>query len=635
MVVGSARSTVSKGYFMVLSLTALGVVFGDIGTSPLYAIQACFNGQFGVAVTPENVLGVLSLVLWSLILVVTIKYLTFVLRADNEGEGGILALMALVHPRHSRGGMKKKRRTGVLIALGLFGAALLYGDGMITPAISVLSAIEGIELKAPELAPFVIPATIVVLIGLFAIQRHGTARVGNLFGPIMILWFIVLAALGIRGIVRAPEVLAAVNPIHGVRLLISNTTHSFLVLGAVFLVVTGSEALYADMGHFGRAPIRFTWLVFVLPALILNYFGQGALLLSNPGASDNPFYRLAPDWALVPLIILATVATIIASQAIISGAFSLTAQAVQLGYSPRMEIRHTSEREIGQIYVPQINWSLMLATIALVITFRSSTNLAAAYGIAVTSTMLITSVLFAEVARHRWGWNPIVTDVLVAAFLAVEAAFFVANVVKIREGGWVPLAVAAVIFMLMTTWRIGRRTLGKRLRETSIPLEEFVQEHLAKRAPTRVRGNAVYMTGNPKTAPPALMKNLEHNRVLHFKVVILSVDTEDVPHVARGERVSYADLGNGFYRATARYGFMDEPNAIEMLKLLREKGLHLPLSETTFFLGRERIVAAKQHGMPFWRERLFAFMTRNAQQATAYFRIPPDRVIEVGSQVEI
>jgi KUP system potassium uptake protein len=637
----SRRGIPSRGYFLFLSLAALGVVFGDIGTSPLYAVQACFNGTFGVDVTPENVLGVVSLIFWSLVLVVTVKYLTFVLRADNDGEGGILALMALVHPRHARGGAaageprkRRSRRTGLLIALGLFGAALLYGDGMITPAISVLSAVEGTQLVEPALGDVVLPITVVILIGLFALQRRGTAGVGKLFGPVMILWFLTLAALGVRGILTAPQVLLAIDPVHAFRLFHASGPRGFLVLGAVFLCVTGAEALYADMGHFGRGPIRFTWLSLVLPALLLNYFGQGALLLQNPGAHDNPFYRLAPGWALVPLIVLATGATVIASQAIISGAFSLTAQAVQLGYSPRMEIRHTSEREIGQIYVPQVNWALMVATIFLVTYFKTSNSLAAAYGIAVTSTMLITTVLFGEVARERWGWSRTLVELLMALFLIVDLAFFGANLLKIVEGGWLPLAVAAGVFIVMTTWRRGRRILGQHMRSTSVPLEKFLED-IARRPPTRVRGNAVYMTGNGRVAPPALIKNLEHNRVLHFQVALLSIVTEDVPHVPVEDRVSYEPLEGGFYRVAARYGFMDEPDATEVLALLREKGLDLPLQDTTFFLGRERVIATARLDMPFWRERLFSFMSRNAQQATAYFRIPPDRVIEVGSQVEI
>jgi KUP system potassium uptake protein len=625
-----------RAYFLVLSIAALGVVFGDIGTSPLYALQACFNGEFGVVPTHDNVLGVLSLVFWSLILVVTIKYLTFVLRADNEGEGGILSLLALVHPKHSKGGVKhgKRRRTVVLVALALFGAALLYGDGMITPAISVLSAVEGLELKAPELAPFVIPLTVVLLVGLFALQKRGTTGIGKLFGPIMVVWFLTLATLGVWGIARAPQVLQALNPYWGARLFLHNGVHGFLVMGAVVLAVTGAEALYADMGHFGRGPIRLTWLALVLPALVLNYFGQGGLILADGSTAGNPFYLLAPSWALVPLIVLATAATIIASQAMISGAFSITAQAVQLGYSPRMEVRHTSEREMGQIYVPQINWAIMAATIALVLTFRSSANLAAAYGVAVTGTFLITTFLFGEVARARWRWNPILVELLMALFLVVELTFFAANVIKIPQGGWLPLAVAASVFILMTTWRQGRRVLGERLRQTSMPIEKFLDE-IAKRGPTRVRGNAVYMTGNPRVAPSALSKNLEHNRVLHFQIAMLSIQTEDVPHVPADQRVSMEPLGNGFYRVIARYGFMDEPNAVEVLGLLKEKGLNLPLEDTTFFLGRERLIASGRGGLPRWREALFGFMARNAQQATAYFRIPPDRVIEVGSQVEL
>src|SRR5581483_10484747 len=580
--------------------------------------------------------GVLSLVFWALFLVVSVKYLAFVLRADNDGEGGILALMALVHPRHAGPEAKRRRRgvrTIVLISLGLFGAALLYGDGMITPAISVLSAMEGLELETPHLAPFVIPLTVGVLIGLFLLQRRGTTSVGKLFGPIMVVWFAVLAILGVRGILLEPQVLAALNPVHAVTLLAHNGIHGFLSLGAVVLAVTGAEALYADMGHFGRRPIRITWFSLVFPALVLNYFGQGALVLSDPTLRDNPFFHLAPAGLVLPLVVLATLATIIASQAIISGAFSLTMQAVQLGYSPRMEIRHTSEREIGQIYVPQVNWALMIATVALVLAFRSSSALAAAYGIAVTSTMLITTILFSVVARERWGWNAVLVEALVGVFLVIDLAFFAANLVKVLQGGWLPLVVAACIFVLMTTWRQGRRVLGERLRATSQPMERFLED-IQKRGPTRVRGNAVYMTGNPKVAPSALIKNLEHNRVLHFQIAMLSIQTEDVPHVPPENRVSMDPLGNGFYRVIARYGFLDEPNAVEVLTYLKEKGLNLPLEDTTFFLGRERLIASGRSGMPRWRERIFSFMARNAQQATAYFRIPPDRVIEVGSQVE-
>ena len=627
-----AEAKHGRGYFFVLSLTALGVVFGDIGTSPLYALRECFAPGHGVPVTTANVLGVLSLIFWSLILVVTVKYLVFVLRADNDGEGGILALMSLVHPDQARA--KVNRRRTALVLLGLFGAALLYGDGIITPAISVLSAMEGLQLAQPKFHSFVIPLTIVVLVGLFVLQRRGTAAVGTLFGPITLLWFFIMAAMGIAGILRNPGVLGAVNPGHAVQFFVQNRLHGFLILGSVFLAVTGAEALYADMGHFGRGPIRVTWLVLVLPSLLLNYFGQGALLLADPTAADNPFYRLAPSWALLPLVVVATLATIIASQAIISGAFSLTMQAVQLGYWPRLEIRHTSEREMGQIYVPQVNWALAIGTVWLVLSFQSSSRLAAAYGIAVTGTMVITTLLFYVVAREKWGWGRAAAGTLVAAFLVVELAFFGANVVKILQGGWVPLAIAGVIIALMTTWREGRRILAERLKQTSKPIETFLQETTARGA-TRVRGHAIYMTGNPHVAPPALVKNLEHNRVLHMRVALLSIVTEDAPHVPPARRIVVEDIGMGVIRVVARYGFMDEPNAVEVLRHMKNEGHPFPLKDTTFFLGRERLISTTRPGMAPWREKLFTFMSSNAQQATSYFRIPPDRVIEVGSQIEL
>ena len=626
------------------------MVYGDIGTSPLYAVreafrvcqldsfgvEVCRGGHFGVAPTPENVLGVLSLVFWSLILVVSFKYLGFVLRADNDGEGGILALLALVHPEH---GAKRHSRAGrigrrvALVSIGLFGAALLYADGLLTPAISVLGAAEGLTVVEPTLERFIIPFTIVVLVGLFLLQKRGTAVVGVMFGPLTLVWFATIATLGVRGILLAPEVLAAFNPLHGVRFLMVHPG-AFFVLGAVFLVVTGSEALYADMGHFGRGPVRFAWFTVVLPALMLNYLGQGALLLSDPAAAVNPFYNLAPDWFLIPLLVIATIATIIASQALISGAFSLTVQAVQLGYAPRVNIRQTSEREIGQIYVPPVNWALMVGVIFVVINFRSSSNVAAAYGIAIAMDMVITSILFYVVARERWGWSRLLAGAFVAFFLTVELAFLAANAVKIVQGGWFPLVVGAGIFFLMTTWRQGRQVLGERLKETSIPIEKFLQE-IEKSHTTRVRGHAVYMTGNPKVAPPALVKNLQHNRVLHMRVALLSIVTEDVPHVPRHSRVSVKQHGSGFYRVVARYGFMDEPDAVDVLRLMREHHADFPLKDTTFFLGRERLISTHRPGMSRLRERLFGFMSANAQQATEYFRIPPDRVIEVGSQVEI
>ena len=620
----------------MLSLTALGVVFGDIGTSPLYAMKEAFHGAHGIEPTHDNVLGVLSLVFWSLILIVSGKYLAFVLRADNDGEGGILALLSLIHPDGGQPGDTRRRvaRRVLLVSLGIFGAALLYGDGLITPAISTLSAVEGIEIVRPEAGPLVIPVTIAILVGIFMLQRRGTAAIGALYGPIMLVWFVTLALLGVRGLLAAPEVLGAVDPRHGIRFLAGGGLAGYLVLGAVFLVVTGCESLYADMGHFGRKPIRFVWFTLVLPCLLLNYFGQGALLLSDPTAAENPFFHLAPRWALGPLVILAGAAAVIASQALISGAFSLTAQAVQLGYFPRVEIRHTSEREMGQIYVPVVNWALMVGCILIVLEFGSSSNLAAAYGIAIGATMLITTLLLFVVARDRWKWNPVLAALVCGAMLVAELAFLGANAFKIVEGGWFPLAFAAGMFIVMTTWRDGRDILGSRLRERSIPLDDFLVK-IEKSGTTRVRGHAVYMTGNPHVAPAALIQNLQHYRVLHMRVALLSIVTEDIPHVPRHSRVSVAAQGSGFYRVIARYGFMDEPDAIDVLRLMREHHVEFPIHDTTFFVGRERLISTDRPGMAKWRERLFGFMSSNAQQATAYFRIPPDRVVEVGSQVEI
>lgn len=614
-----------------LSLTALGVVYGDIGTSPLYALRECFHGEHAVSPTHANVLGVLSLILWSLILVISVKYLGVVMRADNRGEGGILALMALVHPEQPRG---KQARRWLVVAIGLFGAALLYGDGMITPAISVLGAVEGLEVAAPGFTTWVVPLTIGILVGLFLFQKRGTRGVGAVFGPVTMIWFIMIAALGLVEIAHRPGVLAAVNPFHAVRFFVDNGWHGFLVLGAVFLVVTGGEALYADMGHFGPRPIRVAWFSVVLPALLLNYFGQGALLLGDPSAAHNPFYHLAPAWALYPMIIVATAAAIIASQAVISGAFSLTLQAVQLGYSPRLKIEHTSATEIGQIYLPGINWALMLATIALVLGFRSSSNLAAAYGVAVTSTMVITTILLYIAARELWGWPRWATLLMAAGFLVVDLSFFGANIVKVPQGGWFPLLVAGVVYTLMVTWKRGRQILADRMQESSVPFDVLMPELLAD-PPMRVPGTAVFMTGNPGRTPPALVHNLVHNKVLHDQVVLLSVMTQDVPAVRARERVGVEDLGNGFYWVTARYGFMQEPDVPDVLRRCAASGLIVHLEATTFFLGRETVLSTERPGMARWRERLFSFMARNALRATAFFRLPPEQVFEVGVQVEI
>ena len=628
----SAReAAIPRGRYLALfSLTALGIVYGDIGTSPLYALRESFLPAHGLAVTPANVLGILSLVFWSLILVISVKYLVFVLRADNRGEGGILALCALC----TRMGARERPKRWGLVMLGLFGTALLYGDGAITPAVSVLSAVEGLNVATPLFEPYIIPITIVILIALFAAQRHGTARVGAVFGPITLLWFVTLAILGIRQILQEPGVLAAANPAHAVTFFAENGWRGFVVLGSVFLVITGGEALYADLGHFGRRPIRVAWFTVVLPALVLNYFGQGALLLHTPAAVDNPFFHMSPAWALYPLVVLATMATVIASQALISGAFSLTMQAVQLGYLPRVKIEHTSAREFGQIYIPGVNWALMFACIGLVLGFRSSSNLAAAYGVAVTTTMVITTVLLFVVARERWRWSLPVALLVTGFFLAIDVAFWGANLLKIPHGGWFPLAVAALIFALMTTWKRGREILAERIEESLLPVGVFLRD-ITKKLPHRVSGTAVYMYSNPEAAPPALLHNLKHNKVLHERVVFLSVATEEVPHLAAEDRGTIEHLGAEFYRVRLRYGFMEEPHVPAALATLKEKGLEFLRLETSYFLGRETLIPSPRPGMAIWRERLFWVMSRNARPATSFFHLPPNRVVELGTQVEL
>jgi KUP system potassium uptake protein len=621
-----------KRYMALLTLTALGVVYGDIGTSPLYALRECFNPTHGVPVSVANVFGVLSLVFWALVIVVTVKYLLFIMRADNRGEGGILALAALVtQVRATSGG-----RSGILLLLGLFGAALLYGEGLITPSVSVLSAVEGLEVATPFFKPYVVPVTIVIIVLLFFFQSRGTAGLGKIFGPIIVLWFCVLGGLGLYRLVDAPQVLAAIDPRHAIHFFAANGWHAFIVLGSVFLVATGSESLYADMGHFGRLPIRLGWFGLVLPALLLNYFGQGALLLTNPAAAEHPFYRLAPGWALYPLVGLATVATVIASQAVISGAFSLTHMAVQLGYCPRVDIEHTSAREKGQIYVPGINWVLMFACIALVLTFKSSSRVTAAYGIAVTSTMVITTILFYAFVRRRWKWPRWLALLVCGTFLAIDVAFLAANVPKIPHGGWFPLVVAAIVFTLMTTWKKGRQILAERMRRSTIPLKSFL-DSVGFDPVTRVPGTAVFMYSNPHGTPPALLHNLKHNRVLHETVMILTVDTADVPRVSGAERLEVTPLDHGFYRVTLHYGFMEEPDVPRELQRLRLPGLELELGleKVSFFLSRETLLATAHPGMWLWRERLFSWMTRNARPASTYFNLPPNRVVELGMQVEL
>ena len=612
-----------------ITLAALGVVFGDIGTSPLYSLRECFYGEHGVAATPANVLGVLSLIVWALVLVISVKYVSYVMRADNQGEGGILALMALI-PSTYRGPQSR----GVLLALGLFGSALLYGDGIITPAVSVLGAVEGLNLVTPALTPYVVPLSVVILAALFVLQQRGTASVGAMFGPVMVVWFVTIGFIGFQAMMTAPQVLSAVNPAHAVDFFARNHYHGFVVLGSVFLVVTGGEALYADMGHFGAGPIRLAWFAIVMPGLLLNYFGQGALLLGDPTAASSPFFKLVPQSMIVPLVVLATMAAVIASQALISAVFSLTRQAVQLGYSPRVEIRHTSATTIGQIYIPTINWALAVSTIALVIGFESSSALAAAYGIAVTATMGITTILAYVVARQVWKWNKLLAGSVTAVFLIIDLAFFGANALKIVHGGWVPLVIAAVVFSLLSTWKTGRAVLGARLRERAYPFELFLKD-LNRTRPYRVPGTAIFMTGSGAGVPPTLIHNLRHNKVLHANVVLLTVTTEDVPHVADDRRIDVEPMSAGFYRVTLRYGFMEEPAVPEAISDARARGLPIDKDDITYFLGRETLLPANNPGMAPWRENLFALMSRNAMRATAFFKIPPERVVELGMQVEM
>lgn len=618
-------------YLVGLAVAALGVVYGDIGTSPLYAMRESFYGPLGIPVTAGNVLGVLSLMFWSLILVVTLKYHVVIIRADNKGEGGVLALLALVQGNRQSRGLSPSQ---IMIILGIFGTALIYADGALTPAISVMSAVEGLEVAAPGLETWVIPLTLGILIGLFYFQSKGTARIGAVFGPIMMVWFAVIAVLGVVQIAHHPAVLAAMSPHHAIRFFGENVGRGFVVLGAVFLVVTGGEALYADLGHFGHRAIQLAWFAVGLPSLAVNYFGQGALLLQHPEAAVNPFYHLAPDWALYPLIALATAATIIASQAIISGAFSLTRQAVQLGYAPRLRIEHTSSREIGQIFVPSVNVGLALLTCAFVLYFGSSTNIAGAYGVALSTLMVMTTLMFYVMCRDVWRWSRLKAGLVVGTFLSMDIPFLIANALKIRHGGWVPLAVAGALFLLMTTWRRGREILSKRMLEKSVPLNMLLAD-LAAEPPIRVPGTAVFMYGNADGTPPALVHNLSHNKVLHEKVVFLTVVTEDVPHVGTPQRVTVKRLGKGFHSVMARYGFMEDPSIDDVLQACRAHQLVIPIEGTTFFLGRETLVASDRPGMAQWRERLFGYMARNALRATAFFKIPPNQVFEVGTQIEL
>ncbi|MBX9928915.1 MAG: potassium transporter Kup [Gemmatimonadaceae bacterium] len=622
----------------VLTLTALGVVYGDIGTSPLYALQECFKPEYGLTADAATVYGVLSLILWSLILVVSFKYVSFILRADNNGEGGILAMLALILRKTET---SSPRGRAALIALGLIGAALLYGDGIITPAISVLGAMEGLKIVSPRFSEFVVPVTIVIIVALFAVQRHGTHRVGAFFGPTMVIWFTTIAALGIREIARDAHILSAVNPMYAFAFITGHGIHGFVLLGAVILAVTGAEALYADMGHFGRKPIRLAWFWFVFPALLLNYFGQGSLLLRDPSAAVNPFYLLAPRAMLYPLIGIATAAAIIASQALISGAFSLTQQCVQLGYSPRVTIAHTSKHEAGQIYIPEVNIALAVGCVLVVLGFKEVANLGAAYGIAVTGTMAITTILYAVIMANRWNWPRWQVITLTTLFLIVDLAFFGANVIKIQHGGWVPLALAAVLFMMMTTWKRGRDILRDRLQRLSMPLSQFLESLNSSSIP-RVQGTAVFLTSESFGVPVVLLHHLKHNKVLHQHVVLLSIRSEGIPEVAHQDRFVLVErLDHGFLKVIAHYGFNQTPSVPELITQLRhEHGLVARTMETSYYLGRELLIPKRETPadslitMPYFRKKLFAVMARNARNAAEFFSLPAGRVVELGTQIE-
>ncbi|MDH4559077.1 potassium transporter Kup [Pseudomonas sp. BN417] len=613
-----------------LLVAATGVVYGDIGTSPLYTLKEVFAGHYGVEVNAPGVLGVLSLVLWSLLWVVSLKYVLFMLRADNGGEGGVMALTALAR----RATAAYPRLSALLVLLGLFGTALFYGDSMITPAISVLSAVEGLDVALPGVGHWVVPITVVLLIGLFLIQKHGTARIGILFGPVMVLWFVVLGVLGIHGISQRPEVLQAVNPWWAFNFFVAHPGIGVTILGAVVLALTGAEALYADMGHFGRKPIARAWFSLVLPGLVLNYFGQGALLLSNPAAARNPFYLLAPEWALLPMIGLATLATIIASQAVISGAFSLSQQAIQLGYIPRMQVQHTSSAAQGQIYIGVVNWALMTCVVLLVIGFGSSGALAAAYGVAVTTTMLIDTLLVSAVMLLLWRAPRWLAVPLLLGFLVVDGLFFGANVPKIFQGGAFPVVAGVILFLLMTTWKSGKQILIERLDETALPLRGFL-DSIRIQPPHRVGGTAIFLSASPDAVPHALLHNMLHNQVLHEQVVLLTVVTRDTPRIEDEQRFEVLPYGDGFYRVLLHFGFMEEPNVPGALQQCRVEGLDFAPMRTTYFLSRETVIPTKGLGMSLWREGLFAFLHKNANSSLRYFQLPVNRVIELGTQVEI
>lgn len=627
-----AESSGSSPYKRQLALTAgaLGVVFGDIGTSPLYALKECFHAARGLELSQANVLGILSLIFWSMTIIVSIKYIAFIMRADNRGEGGIMALLALA----LRAQYRHPWLRPLLIGIGLFGAALFFGDGMITPAISVLSAIEGLKVVSPGLEAFVIPITIGVLISLFLIQSKGTASIGAFFGPVMLVWFSTLAVLGIINVRHSPEVLMLVNPAWAISFIGEHPVAAFVAMGAVVLTVTGGEALYADMGHFGRKPIRRAWFFLVFPALLLNYAGQGALLLSDPTAIENPFYRLVPEWGLYPLIILSTLAAVIASQAVISGVFSIARQAMLLGYLPRFQINHTSDREIGQIYIPFFNWTLLTTIILLVLVFQSSSNLASAYGIAVTMTMICDALLLLVVAHKLWGWHPALATAVALPFLLVDLVFFGATSLKIMQGGWFPLLIGCSAFFVMATWKSGRDILSVRLNSETMPLKLFVNSIGASAGQT-VPGTAVFMTGSHHYVPHALLHNMKHNKIIHERNVLLTLITRDVPFVDDGERLIIEKIAHEFFLVTAAYGFQEQPDVPALFELSKKQGLHFDMMDTSFFVSRERIIPHGRHGMSRWREKLFVAMARNAVSATDFFQIPTNRVVEMGTQVEL
>ncbi len=625
----SQNTPATKSRMAGLILAALGIVYGDIGTSPLYAIKEVFsNAEHPVPINQANVLGILSLFFWSLIIVVTLKYVLFVMRANNKGEGGIVALMTLALQNTDFTGRWQK----IIIALGLIGAGLFYGDGVITPAISVLSAVEGLEVISPTFKTYVIPITLVIIVGLFLFQRKGTASVGTLFGPIMVLWFAILMVLGLINIIGNPAVLSAINPLYGFHYLLSNGPLGFLSLGAVVLCLTGAEALYADMGHFGAKPIKLAWLGYVLPALLVNYFGQGALLLSDATAVENPFYLMAPSWGLYPLVVLSTIATIIASQAVISGAFSITHQLIQLGFSPRLDLQHTSAEEVGQIYLPAVNWLLLIAIIALVLGFKSSSALAAAYGIAVTGTMLITNIIAAVVAIRIWKWSPWSAVLGATPFMVIDLAFFSANTVKIADGGWFPLAFGFTIVVILMTWKRGREILENRLQSGAIKLEPFLAS-LVEGGIHRIPGLAVFMTSHPSSVPNAMLHSLKHYKSLHEQVIVLSVEVHDVPYLPASERIALHQLSKDFAQVTVHYGYKDEPNIPLALEQCDIPGLKIDLMDTSFFLGRETLIPKLGSDMAYWRELLFIAMFRNASSAMEFFKIPSNRVVELGSQI--